>query len=66
MARERQAAEAVTLYPVPGAWLPGVPAVAQRRDPETAAALIASGAFTGTPPTPEDRPSAAPAAPQED
>lgn len=51
----------VHVYPVPGHWLPGVPATEQDvKDEEEAAALIATGAFSLDPPAEE------PVAPAED
>ena len=51
----------VHVYPVPGHWLPGVPAIEQDvKDEEEAAALVATGAFTLEPPAEE------PDAPAED
>lgn len=43
----------VHVYPVPGHWLPGVPAAEQDVSEEEAAALVASGAFTLEPPAEE-------------
>ncbi len=40
----------VHIYPVPGHWLPGAPATETDVDPETAADLVRSGAFTTDPP----------------
>lgn len=40
----------VHVYPVPGRWLPGVPAVEQDVQEDEAAALVATGAFTLDPP----------------
>ena len=40
----------VHVYPVPGHWLPGVPAVEQDVKEEEAATLVASGAFSLEPP----------------
>ena len=40
----------VHVYPVPGHWLPGVPAVEQDVKEEEAATLVASGAFNLEPP----------------
>jgi len=37
--------EIVHIYPVPGNWLPGVPAAEADVDEETAARLVATGAF---------------------
>jgi len=38
------------VYPIPGRFVPGVPAVEQRVSDELAAALITHGAFTDDPP----------------
>lgn len=40
----------VHVYPVPGCWLPGVPAAEQDVSEEEAEALVATGAFTLEPP----------------
>lgn len=46
-------AKRVTVHPVEGRWLPGVPAAEADVDPEEAARLVESGAFTTEPPAPE-------------
>ena len=45
------------VYPVPGCWLPGVPAIEQDVSKKEAEELVATGAFTLEPP-PEDEPAA--------
>lgn len=40
----------VRVFPVPGHWLPGVPAVEQDVKEEEAAELVATGAFSLEPP----------------
>jgi len=47
--RKKQAMT-VHVYPVPGHWLPGVPAIEQDVKEEEAATLVASGAFSLEPP----------------
>lgn len=46
-------AKEVHVYPVPGNWLPGVPAAEQDVTEEEAAALVATGAFSLDPPAEE-------------
>ena len=60
----------VTIYPVSGFYLDGVPAIPTTTDAGTAAAYIVSGAFTyaapgGAPPLPESEPAPAEPAPEE-
>ncbi len=46
----------VHIYPVPGNWLPGVPAAEADVDEEEAARLVATGAFTFEAPAEEPAP----------
>jgi hypothetical protein len=43
----------VTVYPVPGCFIPGVPAVPTTTTPEEAESLVSTGAFTYEPPAAE-------------
>ena len=47
-------AKLVTIYPVPGAWLPGVAAVPHALPADEAERLVATGAFTPDPPPGDD------------
>lgn len=44
----------VHVYPVPGCWLPGVPAIEQDVSAKEAKELVATGAFSLDPPTEEE------------
>jgi len=44
----------VRIYPVPGNWLPGVPATEQDVSKKEAEELVATGAFTLDPPPAEE------------
>lgn len=47
-------AVSVRIYPVPGNWLPGIPAAEQDVSKEEAEELVATGAFTLEPPKEEE------------
>ena len=48
----------VRVYPVAGAWLPGIPAAEQDVTEDEAERLVATGAFTLEPPAKEEVPDA--------
>ena len=55
----------ITVYPVPGRFINGYPAVAHEVDVATAELLVATGAFTESPPEPSAPPAEPEAMPSE-